>query len=342
MEVLKSRVSRILSGAVVTAALGALIAGCSGGASTGMPAVNHTAVTPPVKAVIHPVLHITRATIPEMLAHLQRSSAFASPIKGGKLLHKPTKMTVSAGMNLVNNGGPVVTSATAINILVNDTTEASWGGMIGTFENDLFNNGGGTGMINILDQYIGGSATGAFTDGGDYPVTYNTSSQLGDNDINNIVYQVATANNIPTGYGTIFNVFLQNGVSECSSAAGGCYAQQYCAYHGSNDFSDIGHALYTFEGYQDIQGCQVSNLPSPNGSTADSTASTLSHETFELITDPDVAANNTAWYNSSGGEIGDLCAPATGVPTGNVTLGADTWEIQMEYDNNISDCSYSP
>lgn len=347
MEVSLLIARRSLMAFVCAVGLGALVAGCGGGgASSPIPQAPAKNVTAPKQPMIHPVQNISRASIPSVMAKLTRSGAYPSGIKGHPFHPKAVPgrhiMTVSAGMNLANNGGPVVTGASAINILVNGTDESSWGGMIGQFENDLFGDQSGTGMINILDQYLGQSATSAFSDGGDYPVTYNTSSQLGDQDIDNIIYQVATANNISTGYGTIFNVFLQNGVQECSTAAGGCYGQTYCAYHGSNDYSDIGHALYTVEPYQDIQGCQVSNLPSPNGSTADSTASTLSHETFELITDPDVAIGNTAWYNSSGGEIGDLCAPAVGVPTGNVGLGADTWEIQMEYDNNVSDCSYSP
>ncbi len=327
--------SRIRSGAVATAfvILGSALAACGGGSvSSSIPAAPKSVAPPASHIIAH--MSISRANAPKIAALVRHTAAYASPVKGGKLTHLRA-MTSSAGMNLTNNGGPVVTGATVYNILVNGTDESSWGGQIGQFENDLF----GSGMINILDQYIGQSATGAFTNGGDVAVTYNTSSQLSDQDIYNIVYQVAQT--YGTGYTAIYNVFLQNGVQQCSSSAGGCYGQQYCAYHGNTDYSDIGHVLYTVEPYQNISGCQVSNQPSPNGVLADSTASTLSHETFETITDPDVP-NNIAWYNSSGGEIGDLCAPAAGVPTGNVTLGSDTWEIQMEYDNNVGDCSYTP
>lgn len=269
------------------------------------------------------------------MAHLIRSGAYAMPMKGGHIRHMHT-MTSSAGMDLAFNGGPVQTGANEYDILVNCNDESCWGGMISKFQSDLF----GSNMMSILSQY---NASGTYSAAGDYPATYDTSAQLGDQDIFNILYQVITANNLPTGYGSEYHVFLGSGVQQCSQSAGGCYDQNggYCAYHGSNDWSDIGHVLYSVEPYQDVQGCQVSNLPSPNGSLQDSTASTLSHETFETITDPDIAANNVAWYNQTGGEIGDLCAPAAGVPTGNVQLGADTWEIQMEYDNNVHDCSYT-
>jgi hypothetical protein len=271
------------------------------------------------------------------MAKLLHATAYYMPMKGQKpKLIKGVRapLTSAAGEDLTYNGGPVQTGSNEYDILVNCNDESCWGGMIGQFQNDLF----GSSMMGLLPQY---NAGGTYSFSGDYPATYDTSNTLQDQDIYNILYNVITANNLPTGYGSEFHVFLGSGVQQCSQAAGGCYAQQYCAYHGSNDWSDIGHVLYSVEPYQDIQGCQVSNLPSPNGSLQDSTASTLSHETFETITDPDVAANNVAWYNSTYGEIGDLCAPAAGVPTGNVQLGNDTWEIQMEYDNNIHDCSYT-
>ncbi len=334
---MQHRLSRHLATVAFVAGFAALLAGCGGGSVSPVVPKSQTSPAQSVRPVIHPMIKISRASIPSVMAKLLKAGAYASPIKG----HKPVRLhvnTVSAGMDLTYNGGPYLTGASVYNILVNCNDESCWGGLIGQFESDFFSSN----MINILSQYIGTTAQGAFSDGGDYPVQYNTSQTLGDQDIDNIVYQVITQNNLPTGYNAIYNVFLGQGVQECSQAAGGCYLQQYCAYHGSNDYSDIGHVLYTVEPYQDVQGCQVSNLPSPNGSLVDSTSSTLSHETSETITDPDVAVNNIAWYNQQGGEIGDLCAPAVGVPTGNVTLGADTYEIQMEYDNNIHDCSFSP
>jgi hypothetical protein len=244
-------------------------------------------------------------------------------------------MTSAAGNDLSYFGGPVQTGAQEYNILVNATTETPWGGKIGKFQTDLFSST----MFGIINQY---NAAGTYTVRGDYPVSYNTLLPLLDSDIFNIIHAVITANHLPTGYGAEYHVFLQSGVRQCSTSAGGCYGVVYCAYHGSNDYSDIGHVLYSVEPYQNINGCQVTNQPSPNGVLADSTASVLSHEMFETITDPDVAANNLAWYNNNKGEIGDICAPANNIPTGNVTLGSDTWEIQPEYSNHVHDCSYTP
>lgn len=327
-----SNIRRVVTGATVALLGAALITGCSG-SSTAVPstATGAKPTTSAPKILAH--LTISRATAAAVAAKVKRSAAYATPLHGMKPKSLHT-MTSSAGNDLVNNGGPVMAGGTNYNILVNAQDESPWGGQIGRFENDLF----ASSMINILDQYIGQSATGAFSNGGDITVSYDTSSQLSDQDIYNIVYQVAQT--YGTGYNNLYHVFLQSGVSQCSQNAGGCYAQQYCAYHGNTDFSDIGHTLYSVEPYQNINGCQ-SGASTPNGVLSDSTASTLSHETFEAITDPDVP-NNVAWYNNNLGEIGDECAPAAGIPASVTNLNGDNWQIQSEYDNNVHDCSYTP
>lgn len=317
---------------------GSILAAC-GGAGSSLPQAGLAPENPVTNGKIHAVTHVTKASIPSVMAKLLRASAYYSPMRGQHIRPVPglrNTMTSSAGNDLSYQGGPVQNGANEYAILVNCSDESCWGGLIGQFLNDL----GSSNMMHIVDQY---NAGGTYSFGGDLPATYDTSSTLQDQDIFNILYSVITANNLPTGYGSEFHIFLGSGVQQCSQAAGGCYAQQYCAYHGSNDWSDIGHVLYSVEGYQDIQGCQISSgSASPNGSLVDSTSSTLSHEMFETITDPDVAVNSIAWYNSNMGEIGDICAPANGVATGSVQLGSNTYEIQSEYSNSISDCAWSP
>lgn len=324
---------KILAGAV----LALFFAGCSGGGSV------PTAPTSPTQTQSRHVkflghFNISRADAQRVMAKVRSAHIYASPMRGGHVKQLHT-MTSSAGNDLANNGGPTMGGAHVYNILVNAQDESTWGGMISKFEGDLF----GSGMINILDQYIGQSATGAFSVAGDYTVTYDTSQQLGDQDLYNIVYQIAQQTG-QTGYNNIYNMFFDSTVTQCSTNAGGCYAQNggYCAFHGNTDFSDIGHVIFSNEPYQNIQGCTESDgANSPNGVLADSTASTLSHEMFEAFTDPDVP-NNVAWYNQAMGEIGDICAPANGITTGVVNLSGDNWDIQPEYSNNVHDCSYTP
>jgi hypothetical protein len=332
-------VKRIFAGAV----LALFFAGCSGGSSTvpNVPTQSQPKTTHGMRLIGH--LNISRADAKRIALKVQRAGAHALPMAHGPVHFRQSRraQTASAGYDLTNSGGPVMAGANVYNILVNAQDESTWGGKIAQFESDLFSSS----MINILDQYIGQSATGAFTYGGDYTVTYDTSQQLADQDIFNIIYQVASQNNA-VGYTNIYNVFFDSSVTQCSQAAGGCFNQDYCAYHGSTDYSDIGHVIYSFEGYQ--QGnCNVTDtVNAPNGVLSDSTASTLSHEMFESFTDADVAANNVAWYNNTLGEIGDICAKYSnnstgGLPSGFVQLGSDNWEIQTEYSNNQHDCSFT-
>ncbi len=386
MNTFKGRISRIFSAAVAIAALGALVAGCSGGHSTTLPAVSHpgaAAPKEPFHPVIHQVLNISSASIPTMLAHLKSSRGVASPTKGGVISNnpgnKPIRMGPRYGDNLIQSRSPSVVMPESywpyintVNILVNSPSgdESPWGGRIGIFQHDLYNDPGlaacsglyclnygqwsDRGMIDILNQYIGRNATNVFTASysiSDYPVNYTPESGgtfFNDDDINNIVYEIV--NQYPTGWGlnTIFNVFLPRGSRNCSSLLNACYqsnnvpaaygtysSQPYCAYHETSSFNSTNGAAqpvyFTVEPYQGIQGCaQGSPLPS-------ATASTLSHETFETITDPD---GYSGWHDRSGLEIGDICSDPREYPRKVIILEGDLWQIQPEFDNRVNDCSY--
>src|SRR5258707_5060791 len=96
--------------------------------------------------------------------------------------------------------------------------------------------------------------------------------------------------------------------------------------------------------YQNVTGCQVAS-PSPNGSLVDSTASVLSHETFETITDPDL----DAWWSDvslieQGAEIGDICEPV-GNGAGQFLdptfiVGGKNYKIPLEYSNKFHGCTH--
>jgi hypothetical protein len=109
-------------------------------------------------------------------------------------------------------------------------------------------------------------------------------------------------------------------------------------------FNDIGHILYTVEPYQNVMGCQVAS-PSPNGAVVDSTASVLSHEVFETITDPDF----DGWWSDHsltewGAEIGDICAPVTNFYgqflDSTFIVGGKNYKLQLEYSNKFHGCTH--
>jgi hypothetical protein len=207
-------------------------------------------------------------------------------------------------------------------------------------------------FIHLVDQYIGLAANERYTRGNRAKLSYTpAAAPLTDNDMLAVVHAVAALTG-QTGYGHIFHIFLPPGQDECfDSTFSVCYSPDnpgsffFCAYHGSVDFSDIGHVLYSVEPFQNVPGCQV-RPGTPNGQLIDSTNSTLSHELFETITDPDI----DAWRNLTSNalfleEIGDECEFLT-FTTQNVYFDPDVYSIgpklyatQPEYSNAAHGCA---
>ena len=253
--------------------------------------------------------------------------------------------------DLSYQGGAVVDSAQshAIYLLPNGKCPISqcWGNPEG-FLKDLSNSQ----FIQLLDQYIGLRGSGRYTLGNRAKVSYvPPSNPLTDNDMLTVVHAVASATG-GSGYGHVYHVFLPPGQDECfDSSFTVCYSPDnsnsffFCAYHGSADFTDIGHVLYSVEPYQNVAGCQV-RPGTPNGQLVDSTNDVLSHELFETITDPD----GDAWWNSTslslyGEEIGDECIFLVFTSTSVYSdpfvfrIGDDAYATQPEYSNALHGCA---
>lgn len=314
-----------------TAALAILaggLAGCSGGGASSVSPIPQNAPAAPAAAqrTTETVAAVTvdPSAASAVAALTSNSHAHAFPMRGVGTQSNARHAMTGGYYDLSYYGGPYLKTVASNNIYVN-CGNSCWGTSPYQFEINY----GASSMIHIVDQYVGTTANGRYTAGNSMTENYNTSGTLQDADIYNLIHTAAQSQG--GGYGHIYHVFLQSGVHQCSSSAGGCYAVQYCAYHGSTDFSDVGHVVYSVEPYQGISGCSV-------GSLTNSTSSTLSHELTEAITDVDVAQNNLAWYNNAGGEIGDICAGNNG----NVTLNGVSYYIQSEYSNKYSACRWSP
>ena len=258
-------------------------------------------------------------------------------------------MTRFAG-DLSYNGGPVITYAQSHAIYLNPvsagfpngscTIVTCWGDPEG-FLRDL----GSSEFIHITDQYVNLKTDNRYTVGQSAMVNYSPSFfPLSDNDILAKVHAVAVATG-QSGYSHIYHVFLPPGQDVCQ-LGGICASNAICAYHGSADFFDIGHVVYSVEPDQIGFGCSL-GAGTPNGARTDSTNNVLSHELFEIITDPDF----DAWFNSSTldllfEEIGDECSfltpdfSAFDVPT--FKIGKNLYAVQREYDNNGHVCGTKP
>jgi hypothetical protein len=151
------------------------------------------------------------------------------------------------------------------------------------------------------------------------------------------------ANHLPTGPTDVYFLVTPNGLGSCTGAdsarcALGGGGSGYCAYHSQ---SPDGLVLYAVIPYNAVPPHCQSDKPRPNGSTADPTISTISHEHSELITDPE----DDAWVDGSGNEDGDLCRPNFGPAIGgsgptawNEAINGGHYYLQEEWSNVDGAC----
>jgi len=251
--------------------------------------------------------------------------------------------TIAYPGQLTFHGGAQLVSTVQHAIYLNCPDGSCWGGAQAPTQ--FLNNFANSTMIHQVDEYIGVATNARYPVGATVAVGETLfENVLHMNDMLRYIHVTAVflaTNNLCspcTGYGHEYHVFLPQGIDVCNDF-GGCYSPDhvstfsFCAEHGSIDFPDIGHVIFSVEPYQAVQLCQL-NGTTPNGTLIDSTSTALSHEIFESITDPD-PQKVPAWYNpNTGDEVADECRPFLVV----VHLGAQDYEIQQEYSNNYKAC----
>ncbi len=256
--------------------------------------------------------------------------------------------------DLQYHGGHTLTSTQQHSIYVYGSTGCAtvatcWGNPDG-FLKDL----GKSDLMHLTDQYTHKTSNGRYTVGVAYHAAAPTplTTPLTDTDMQGVVHKAAVLGK-QSGYGHMYNVYLAPGIDVCfDSDQTDCYSPDnpdvwtFCAYHASVDFADIGHIIYSVEPYQNNDGCSV-QPSAPNGILADSTYSTLSHEVFEAITDPDA---DSGWLNSannslSGEEIADECQFLVNIGSksyfdaSSVKLNGHSYATQPEYSNKSHACT---
>lgn len=257
--------------------------------------------------------------------------------------------------DLTKGKGSTLKSAVNHAVYINYKGKVSsmWGDPEG-FLGDLFKST----FIHLTDQYTG-STTDNYTVGKDATVSYplyGGANVIYEHELWEIVHSVIVSNKseYPAGLGHIYHLFLPNGIDTCFDDFPDCYAENniylnftFCAYHENVTFSDIGTVLITVIPYQNVDGCAVSKASS-HGELADSTNSTLSHETFETITDPESGSGWTAEnsLNEQGFEVADECQPNVDdnlnflVPT--FAINGSKYAVQLEYSNTYHACAAQP
>lgn len=304
-----------------------------------------------VAAAAHPQ-RVTRHLLAPVGKQGKRETSLdvsASPVKRAAAVPYPVPRVRNVG-TLTYQGGPVVASAVehAIYLIPSNgecpNVSACWGNPE-QFLKDL----GKSEFIHVSDQYVGTTANGRYTVGvsGKFKYTIPANPLL-DADIQAVVHAMVVKDGGLGGYGHEYHVFLPPGQDECfDSTYSACASNAFCAYHGSVDFSDIGHVIYSVEPWAGVPGCAALQ---PDGTTPSTQYSILSHEFIESITDPD----GDAWWNASGNldlfgyEIGDECqwlyfsATSAGFLLDPVYLNGALYYVQSEYNNQANGCTDGP
>lgn len=255
------------------------------------------------------------------------------------------KSFLNSPFDMIYHGGIVLGGTVSHNIYVSTNYQncgtTCWG-TPAQFLTDL----GSSNFIHNVDQYIGLNSPNRYTKGASFTSTVYLSSSIpssrnpviGQGDILFLVYQAAQT--VGGGYGHVFHVFLHPNLDTCIDLTVRCYSPDnsstfsFCAYHGFVEYGPGNHLLYTVEPYQNVPGCRIvggANAAQNGDDLIDSTATALSHELFETITDPDP---HSAWSNLNRDEVADPCSAVWY----NTNLSGTYYAIQSEYSDVYQAC----
>jgi hypothetical protein len=229
--------------------------------------------------------------------------------------------------NIVNHGGPVITSAKVVFIFWGPSfaNAASADHAYATSLQAFRNQFGTTPEYNTITQYSGilksnlGSGTADLFDTSTPPTKVTDS--LVRSKVNSYI-----ASHGGNNTSTIYEVVIPStSYSDDGTGATSCGGPRltYCAYH-SWIGSGTSAVKYSIEPYPSCSGCKVSGWT--NAQNAEHFAC---HETREAVTDP----TGTGWWDTSGAEADDKCAwsPAPFIGTGG-------FGYQYEWSNLTSSC----
>jgi hypothetical protein len=259
---------------------------------------------------------------------------------------KPTGGAVVQGNGINYHTGGVVLKANPVPIYViwygnwtNGAKPSDSQATVTLIETFLGSNALGGSSYEAINTTYGdttGNVSGHLNFSGHSFDNYSAGTKFGDRSLPGIVSR-AINGGLPNDPNGVYVVLTSSDVSETSG-----FCRTYCGFHthGTINGSDI---KYAYIGNVDKcpTGCEIQstgpNSPATGVGGADGIANTLTHETEEAITDPDL----NAWFDSSGNEDADKCnfkfGPTKLAANGakfNQTFGGLNWMIQMEWENS--------
>jgi len=223
---------------------------------------------------------------------------------------------MASGGPLYSHGGPVQ-NAPAVYVLFWGWTSDPYGAQ--SYLQNLLSHVGCTSWLKTVNQYGGGYCSiykGAWSDSSTPPTT-PTDAQIQNE-------ALAFANYLGLSHSNV-NAQLVIATPTGHSTSG--FGSSYCAYHGVVSGTSLS---YTDLPYMPDAGYSC-GWGSVTGSALDGVSIVEGHELAEAITDPLL----NAWYDSSGSEIGDICA-WTGLA--NINLNGSYFAMQPLWSNRANAC----
>ncbi len=181
---------------------------------------------------------------------------------------------------------------------------------------------------NTPTQQIGrGSFGGAVVD-----TTAPSGSSVTDSQIQAEIGKLIDAGKLPANDGNnLYMMYFPPGTTITGPHGAGTSCVQFCAYHGTlqKNGKNGYYGVMPDQGGACASGCG-------NGTAQDNLTEVSSHELIEAVTDgavglATVAGPPLAWYDTSNGEIGDICGGHSAVVAG--------FTVQLEWSNKIKKCT---
>ncbi|HEY2498559.1 MAG TPA: hypothetical protein VGK24_15970 [Candidatus Angelobacter sp.] len=264
-----------------------------------------------------------------------------------------------AGAHLTYHNGPIISNVQVVQVLYGSGSyNAQIAGTSTPSMGNFFSDITSSGLITLFQQYntnISGGTGQVFgngTFGGLFqivPSAANNGSTIDDTNIQAELLAQISAGHLPapildaTGQpNTLYMIYFPPGKTITQGGSSSCVGGGFCAYHGttSNTFS-AKHVLYgVLPDMQAGSGCATGCGTS---TTFGNYTSVTSHELSEAMTDAQVGIATVigpplAWYDSTNGEIGDICNGQQGSYVANGT----TYTIQLEFSNSANNCVLPP
>src|SRR6478672_11019071 len=264
-----------------------------------------------------------------------------------------------AGAHLTYFGGPIISNVQVVQVLYgsvsyNSQVAGSTSPTMGNFFADITS----TGLISLMQQYntnISGGTNQIFgngTFGGLFqivPSAANNGSTITDTQIQSEILAQINGGHLPApvldaggNANTLYMIYFPPGKTISQGGSNSCQAGGFCAYHGTTNSLLNGHnVLYgVLPDMQAGSGCATGCGTS---SVFGNYTSVTSHELSEAMTDAQVGIATVigpplAWYDSTNGEIGDICNGQQGSYVANGT----TYTIQLEFSNSANNCVLPP